>query len=263
MEWACLRRSWTFIRIHEFFAVFQYSVYGKQHLSVVVFNSLVGFLCTPRVCATGQLPKSTTGMFSLPMRCCTAQETGVVVNRQLALPSRQCSSTFLALHSDFILAKNQTLRVIEFPALQECLFYFFRPKVAHFSSNENPMRTLTLCHSNAACNQLTLLTSEKIQACAWRFKVVSCKRASLKFTRFSQKKKKVEYFSNRVVYPQLMTNSLACTFLLWNFSVWDLKKVIEKFRQAQRTFMRFSKLAHKLTVSNIYTWFRKWRFLDI
>ena len=38
---------------------------------------------------------------------------------------------------------------------------------------------------------------EKVHACAWRFKVASCKRASLKSTRFL---KKVGYFSNRVVY---------------------------------------------------------------
>ena len=35
--------------------------------------------------------------------------------------------------------------------------------------------------------------------CLWRFKIASCKRALLKFTRFSQKKK-VGYFSNSVVY---------------------------------------------------------------
>ena len=40
---------------------------------------------------------------------------------------------------------------------------------------------------------------EKIQSWEWWFKVTSCKRASLKSSRFSQKQNKVGYFSNRVV----------------------------------------------------------------
>ena len=39
---------------------------------------------------------------------------------------------------------------------------------------------------------------KKIHACVWRYKVASCKRASLKFSRFS--KKKAGWFSNRIVY---------------------------------------------------------------
>ena len=56
----------------------------------------------------------------------------------------------------------------------------------------------TLPHSNAACHQLTLLTGgKKDHVSVWRFKVASCKRASLKSTRVSQNNK-VGYFSNRV-----------------------------------------------------------------
>ena len=50
---------------------------------------------------------------------------------------------------------------------------------------------------------------ENIHVCVWRFKVVSCKRASLKSTRFSQKK--VWYFSNRGEF--LLSPALASSVL--------------------------------------------------
>ena len=60
----------------------------------------------------------------------------------------------------------------------------------HFPCNENPTRTLNTTSLKCTCHQLTLLRGgEKIHACVWRFKVASCKRASLKFTRFSRKKR--------------------------------------------------------------------------
>ena len=82
-------------------------------------------------------------------RCCAAQETGVVVYRQLAPPLRQCSSTFLALHSDYFWAKNQTPVVRQAPYspdMAPCDFWPFpklkKSKVGCFSNNENPTRAL-------------------------------------------------------------------------------------------------------------------------
>ena len=71
----------------------------------------------------------------------------------------------------------------------------------HFPYNENPTKALNIDkHSKAACLHVMLLTEEKkIHACVWSFKVASCKRASLKSTRFSQKKK-VGYYSNWEVW---------------------------------------------------------------
>ena len=109
------------------------SVDGKQHLSEVVFSALVGFslYTTSTHHRVNQSPKSATGMSSSPTWYCAAQKTGVVVNRQLVPPSRQHTSTFHALDSDF-LVKNQTLGWLGF---QRSWYAFF-----YFSSNENPTR---------------------------------------------------------------------------------------------------------------------------
>ena len=91
------------------------TVDGKQHhLSEVVFSALVGFsLYTTST--HHRVKQSLQGCPPSPTWCCVAQETVVVVNRQLAPPSRQCSSTFLAVESDFFLAKNQTPVVCQAP----------------------------------------------------------------------------------------------------------------------------------------------------
>jgi hypothetical protein len=69
-----------------------------------------------------------------PTWCCAAQETGVVVNRQVAPQSWQCSSTFLALDSDFFgekpdscgslgsfLSWYDSLRLLVVPKTQETI----------------------------------------------------------------------------------------------------------------------------------------------
>ena len=73
-----------------------------------------------------------------------------------------------------------------------------QPRTHNFPYNENLTRALP--RSNAACHQLTggkesMHAYMKVQGCSW-------KCASLKSTRFSQKKKKKgrRYLSNRVVY---------------------------------------------------------------
>ena len=50
MKCTCTRRSWTFIRIREFFSCLSIaSVDGKQHLSEVVFSALVGFFIVTKM----------------------------------------------------------------------------------------------------------------------------------------------------------------------------------------------------------------------
>ena len=81
---------------------------GKQHLIRVVWLVLSSdFHCTPWLCTTASKnhQRVLQGCPREAMWCSAAQETGVVVNRQLAPPSRKCSSTFLALDSDFFRQK--------------------------------------------------------------------------------------------------------------------------------------------------------------
>ena len=71
----------------------------------------------------------------------------------------------------------------------------------HFPYNENPTRALNT--SSLKCNfppPDTINRQEEIHTCIGGFKVASCKHASLKSTKFVQKKNKVRYFSNRVLY---------------------------------------------------------------
>ena len=71
-----------------------------------------------------------------------------------------------------------------------------------FPYNKNPTRALNKTALFKCCLPSTdaMDKREKNHACLWGFKVASCKHASLKSTRFSQKKKRVGYFYNRVVY---------------------------------------------------------------
>ena len=54
-------------------------------------------------------PKSTTEMSSVAYVICAVQETRVVVNRQLAPPSQQCSSAFHPFDSNFFGKKTRLL----------------------------------------------------------------------------------------------------------------------------------------------------------
>ena len=67
----------------------------------------------------------------------------------------------------------------------------------NFPYNENPTRALNIISLKCCLPSTDAIDSrEKTHACVWRFKVVSWIRASLKSTRFSHKK--VGYFSNRL-----------------------------------------------------------------
>ena len=61
----------------------------------------------------------------------------------------------------------------------------------HFPCNENPTRALKT--SLQCCLSWTdaIDRREKIHICVWRFEVTSCKSASLKSTRFSQKRRRI------------------------------------------------------------------------
>ena len=80
------------------------------------------------------------------------------------------------------------------------LFFFFSscPKVRYFS---NRPRTTKIRWEHYLTQMLLAINwhywqAGKIHACVWRFKIASCKRASLKSTRFSQNNK-FGYFFNR------------------------------------------------------------------
>ena len=126
MNRACMRQTWIILCMHEFFPhLSMVSIGGKQYLNEVVFSAIIRFplYITSMHHRVKKSPKSTTGHPLSPMWCHVLQETGVVVNRQLAPPSRKCSSTFLALYSDFFGEKLDSCGLPGFLQL-----FFFLPE---------------------------------------------------------------------------------------------------------------------------------------
>ena len=123
LAWGNLEPSYACVN---FYCLSNTPVDGKQYLSEVVFSALIRFLLytTSTDHKVKQSPKSTTGIFSITyvMLCGARDQT--CGQQVIASPSRQYFSTFLAFDSDFFLAKNQTMRLIRFPALQVFLFFF-------------------------------------------------------------------------------------------------------------------------------------------
>jgi hypothetical protein len=152
-----------------FYCLSNTPVDGKQYLSEVVFSALIRFLLytTSTDHKVKQSPKSTTGIFSITyvMLCGARDQT--CGQQVIASPSRQYFSTFLAFDSDFFLAKNQTMRLIRFPALQVFLFFFSPcPKVRYFSNNENPTRALNTTSLKCCLPSTDAIDRrEKIHAC--------------------------------------------------------------------------------------------------
>ena len=102
------------------------SLDGKEHLSEVVFKCS----CQIFVVSTGSNnhQRVLQGCPLSPKWCCAVKETRVVINRQLAPPSWQCSSTFLALDSEFLFWQKISLLsfsrlftlLIWLPATSDC-----------------------------------------------------------------------------------------------------------------------------------------------
>ena len=95
----------------------------------------------------------------------------------------------------FFFAKNQTLfyQAPYFPDRAPCDFWLFpklkRPNFGYFSNNENRARTLSTTSLKCCLPSTDAINRrEIIHAFVWRFKVPSCKCASLQSMRFSQKK---------------------------------------------------------------------------
>ena len=100
---------------------------------------------TPWVRTTGSnnLQRVLEGCPLLPIWCCTVQETRVVVNRELAPPSWQCSSTFHMIQT--FLVKNQTPYS---PDMAPCDFWLFTKlkmilKGTQFQTREDIMAAMT------------------------------------------------------------------------------------------------------------------------
>ena len=138
----------------------------------------------------------------------TSQETGVVVNRQLASPLQQCSSTFLALDSDFFEGKPDSC------GSPGCLLSWYQEisskslNQVRCSSRSFIFLTTKIRHAlNTTSLKCYLLSTdaidrwEKNHVYVWRFKGASCKRASLKSTRFLQKQSSDTFI--RVVYIRI------------------------------------------------------------
>ena len=70
-----------------------------------------------------------------------------------------------------------------------------RPGTRNYPYNENLTRALNTTSLKCCLpSPDTIDRREKIHTCVWRFKVTSCKRASLKSTRFSQKEIRSDNF---------------------------------------------------------------------
>ena len=84
----------------------------------------------------------------------------------------------------------------------------------HFSHNKNPTRALNYLTQMLLAINDAFDRWKSIHVCVWRFRVASCKFASLKSIRFLQKK--VRFFSNRVVYIPVRIHgicALMCDYL--------------------------------------------------
>ena len=104
------------------------------------------------------------------------------------------------------LARNQTSVVCQAHYSPDIRRYRQKSlnQVPLFSYIENPKRVLNTTSLKCCLPSTDAIDrQEKIHACVGWFKVASCKRASLKSTRFSQKNR-IGYFSNRVVYYSLL-----------------------------------------------------------
>ena len=87
-----------------------------------------------------------------------------------------------------------------------------RPKVGYFSNNEYLTRTLNTALLKYCLPSTDAIDRQKnIHACIWRFKVASCKLASLKSSRISQKKISSDTFlTDLVSRPYRTLLSEAC-----------------------------------------------------
>ena len=166
-----------------------------QHLSEVVFNVLVRFslYTTSTHHRVKQSPKSTTGMSCVAYVMLCGSRDRSCSQQTIVLPLRQCSSTFLALDLDFFFGKKTRLL-----CLLTLLIWFSatscysRPKAGYFSNNKNPTRALNTTSLKCLLPTTDAIDSrEKVHACVWRCKIASCKRSSLKSTRFSQTKGRI------------------------------------------------------------------------
>ena len=65
---------------------------------------------------------------------------------------------------------------------------------------------------------------EKIHACVWRLKIASCKHASLKSIRFSQKKKRSD-----LVFPHLFHSSVWAMLGHLTLNLFDIQEILQYF----------------------------------
>ena len=202
MKCTCMRQLWTFICMHEFFPHLSIvSVDGKQYLGDVVFSALVRFsLYTSTHHRAKQSITKEYYMSSIGyMMLCGARDRSSgqqVIGASITAIVQHIPHTWFRL----FLAKT---RLLWFTRRLTLLIWLSvtsgcsHQKFGYFSNNENLTRALKTT-SLKCCLPSTAAINwwEKIHACEWRFKVASCKHASLRSTKILQKRHKVGYFSN-------------------------------------------------------------------
>ena len=191
-----MRQPWTFIRL------LIVSVYGKQHLSVVVFSALIGssllekfptFRRGKKTGIPGALETSKSG-FSPKKSWVKCKECAGALSRW------RCQ--LLVDHNSGLLrcsASRRQQRIIPVVLFGDCLTLW-----CVLVYNDNRMRALNTISLKCCLTSIDAVDMrEKIHTCIWRFKVISCKFDSLKSTRFLQNN--VGHFSNRLVYHNSLT----------------------------------------------------------
>ena len=88
----------------------------------------------------------------------------------------------------------------------------------HFPYNENPTRALNTSLKCYLSPTYAIDRREKIHTCVWRFKVASCKRSSLKSTRFSRSDRGILQISHMLGQIWLWVNLCAFDDVDWKCS---------------------------------------------
>jgi hypothetical protein len=184
---------------------------------------LSDFHCTPRVRTTGSNnhQRVLQGWPPSPTWCCAAQETGVVVNRQLAPPSQQWSSTFLALDSDFFGKKPDScgssgslvswygsLRLLAVPQTHEVIERKSEESTKHYLTQM--LLAINWCYWQVGKNSRMHM---KIRGCLVQARFIEIHQVFAK-------KKKVGYFSNRGLYHHIVWYHLG----MESTKIWIIQK---------------------------------------
>ena len=179
------------------------SVDGKQHLLEVVFTALIGFSLLEKYPTSGLLSSGNRRSHIRRVRSMTNQRCLVFSQKKSESSARNVLEHCRDGGANCLLTTTMVScgaqhHVGDGGHPYRTLWWLFDPVVrtrgTQWKSDNSTKHYLT---QNLLSIYWYYWEVEKNYACVSSFKVTSCKRASLRSTRLSQKK--VGYFSNRVV----------------------------------------------------------------